>query len=210
FPIQMAYRYPELARFMAGHWATGAVHIVPIFGEHGALLEHAVFDLFYNFPLTIHRRLQERKEKRLARRPRLWHAPLYIFLGTLALIASDIVFFRLNGRIPVLKDTWWFILLIPLVISGLISHGAGGASLGRRLFIGISGGAVTALLYQICQTTLLPIILSPFPDPIPFMSLAGKIFLAALWKMFLFTFPAALGAVWVETRPLPINQGRQI
>ena len=52
FPIQMAYRYPDLARFMAGHWATGAVHIVPIFGEKGAWLEHFVFDIFYNFPLT--------------------------------------------------------------------------------------------------------------------------------------------------------------
>ena len=39
FPIQMAYHYPALARFMAGHWATGAVHVVPVFGEKGALLD---------------------------------------------------------------------------------------------------------------------------------------------------------------------------
>ncbi len=51
FPLQMAYRFPELARFMAGHWATEAVHIVPVFGERGAWLEHAVFDAFYNYPL---------------------------------------------------------------------------------------------------------------------------------------------------------------
>ena len=35
FPIQMTYRYPALARFMAGHWATEAVHVVPVFGETG-------------------------------------------------------------------------------------------------------------------------------------------------------------------------------
>jgi len=40
FPIQMTQRYPALARFMAGHWATEAVHAVPVFGERGALLEH--------------------------------------------------------------------------------------------------------------------------------------------------------------------------
>ena len=40
FPIQMTYRYPTLARFMAGHWATESVHAVPVFGESGALLEH--------------------------------------------------------------------------------------------------------------------------------------------------------------------------
>jgi hypothetical protein len=48
FPLQMAAAYPELSQFMAGRWATGAVHIVPVFGEKGALLEHAVFDMFFN------------------------------------------------------------------------------------------------------------------------------------------------------------------
>lgn len=50
FPIQMVATYPALARFMASHWATGAVHVVPVFGEKGALFEHAVFDLFFNVP----------------------------------------------------------------------------------------------------------------------------------------------------------------
>ncbi|MBN1391814.1 MAG: hypothetical protein JW947_03315 [Sedimentisphaerales bacterium] len=59
FPIQMTYRYPALARFMATHWATDAVHIVPVFGERGALLEHWVFYLFYNWPLTIRRRMRK-------------------------------------------------------------------------------------------------------------------------------------------------------
>ena len=53
FPIQMVTSYPELSRFMASRWATGAVHIVPVFGEKGALLEHAVFDLFFNLPRII-------------------------------------------------------------------------------------------------------------------------------------------------------------
>ncbi|HEX9839409.1 MAG TPA: hypothetical protein VGA72_08690 [Anaerolineales bacterium] len=57
FPIQMTYRYPLLARFMAGFWATRTVRFVPVFGESGALLEHKVFTLFYNLPLTIRRKL---------------------------------------------------------------------------------------------------------------------------------------------------------
>ena len=60
FPIQMAYRYPTLARFMAVHWATGAVPAIPVFGEKGALLEHTVFCTFYNWPLTIRRRTRNR------------------------------------------------------------------------------------------------------------------------------------------------------
>jgi hypothetical protein len=58
FPIQMTYHYPALARFMAAHWATQTVHIVPVFGERGALLEHWIFRLFYNWPLTIRRRMR--------------------------------------------------------------------------------------------------------------------------------------------------------
>jgi hypothetical protein len=73
FPIQMAYRYPALARFMAGHWATEMVHIVPVFGERGALLEHWVFGLFYNWPLTIRRRMARRAEIRAKLTPRYWH-----------------------------------------------------------------------------------------------------------------------------------------
>ena len=50
FPIQMAATYPVLSRFMASRWATSAVHIVPVFGEKGALFEHFVFDMFFNYP----------------------------------------------------------------------------------------------------------------------------------------------------------------
>ncbi|NQU41211.1 MAG: hypothetical protein HQ523_14770 [Lentisphaerae bacterium] len=53
FPFQMITTYPELARFMGSRWAMDAVRIVPVFGEHGALLEHAVFDLFFNVPRVI-------------------------------------------------------------------------------------------------------------------------------------------------------------
>lgn len=50
FPLQMATTYPALSRFMASRFATDMVHVVPVFGEKGALLEHWVFDWFFNFP----------------------------------------------------------------------------------------------------------------------------------------------------------------
>ena len=55
FPIQMVAKYPDLARFMAGNWATKMVRIIPVFGEGGALLEHWIFDMFFNTPLTFRR-----------------------------------------------------------------------------------------------------------------------------------------------------------
>ena len=50
FPLQMTTTYPHLARFMASRWATNMVHVIPVFGEKGALLEHWIFDSFFNRP----------------------------------------------------------------------------------------------------------------------------------------------------------------
>lgn len=58
FPLQMTTTYPDLARFMASRWATNAVHIIPVFGEHGALFEHWIFDLFFNIPQILGRHLK--------------------------------------------------------------------------------------------------------------------------------------------------------
>jgi hypothetical protein len=45
---------------MAGRWAKTTVHIIPVFGESGGLLEHAVFDFFFNLPLCIKRGFKTR------------------------------------------------------------------------------------------------------------------------------------------------------
>jgi len=61
FPIQMVAKFPALSRLMAGRWATNIVHIIPVFGERGALLEHWVFDLFFNLPISIRRMVKKKK-----------------------------------------------------------------------------------------------------------------------------------------------------
>jgi hypothetical protein len=58
FPLQMVSRNPALARFMAGRWAKGMVAVVPVFGESGGLLEHGVFDTFFNVPMSVTRRFR--------------------------------------------------------------------------------------------------------------------------------------------------------
>jgi hypothetical protein len=68
FPIQMVAKYPTLSRFMAGRWATHLVRSVPVFGERGALLEHKVFDMFFNIPVSLRAGWRRRRMRRLARR----------------------------------------------------------------------------------------------------------------------------------------------
>ena len=62
FPLQMVTEYPALARFMAGNWATGIVRIIPVFGERGALIEHWIYDLFFNLPITLGRVFRRKKK----------------------------------------------------------------------------------------------------------------------------------------------------
>jgi hypothetical protein len=100
FPIQMTYRYPTIARFMAAHWATEAVHAVPVFGEGGALLEHKIFGLFYNWPLTIRRRINKRSELRKTLKPRWWHMVPIVLCATGVLYTVDHYYLQYNETIP--------------------------------------------------------------------------------------------------------------
>jgi len=142
FPIQMTYRYPAMARFMAGHWATEAVHVVPVFGEGGALLEHAVFGWFYNWPLTLRRRMCLRAELRAQQPSRWWHVPVWVVLGAAAFGLTQWIVASRTGQWPSLRDSWAATLVIPLACGAFITLGARGASFGRRIVGAAVGGVL--------------------------------------------------------------------
>jgi hypothetical protein len=197
----MAYRYPDLARFMAGHWATSAVHIVPVFGERGALLEHAVFDLFYNYPLTIQRRIQRRLEARSQLKARYWHVPLCALAGSALLALSDWGYFQWKGHIPTFGETWWFMILLPVLTAIWITSRARGAPLSRRILMGGLSGALTGLFYAILNSAF-SVILSAEAERFAFPQILGQIAPSALWKMFLFTLLAVMAVFIFEARPV--------
>jgi len=133
FPIQMTYHYPTLARFMAGHWATEATHMVPVFGERGALLEHGVFCLFYNWPLTIRRRMHRRAQIRATINPRYWPIVFWALAGAWIFRLIDLVYLKISGQLPGLMQIWWLAALIPVLFGAAVTLSAGGASLGKRI-----------------------------------------------------------------------------
>lgn len=190
FPIQMTYKYPELARFMAGHWATEAVHIVPVFGERGALLEHWVFGLFYNWPLTFQRRMRSRAQYRASLPPRYWHVFLYAAGAAAILIAADFLFLRHTGIFPGLKDTWWLVLLIAFLCGAGVTLGCGGAVLPKRIISAAVWGILTGLLY-----TVVSAIVMQEGNIIP-----GELAITAAWRVFIFTIFGAMAAVITELR----------
>ena len=197
FPIQMAYRYPTLARFMAGHWATGAVHIVPVFGERGALLEHAVFDLFYNYPLTVRKRLKAKGRARVGLKRRLWHlAPIAVCtVGLFAL--TDWAWIKTWGHVPPLRRIWWLVVLLPTLAGAMATGLAGRTSAKKRIILAVIVGLLCAVGYTAVHGGMYAYTAySRGAAPaITWM----KVFAAGLlWPAFTFTAFAVLGALLAE------------
>ncbi len=197
FPLQMAYRFPELARFMAGHWATEAVHVIPVFGERGAWLEHAVFDAFYNYPLSLGIRIRKRDELAAARRPSWWAVPAAAVIGAAFTAIVEFLFVRSAGRLPVLKDVWWAVFLAPIAAGFLASLWSRRAKMGKRVVAGITAGALVGLAYGLVNTYLAPLFPGFTASPV---AAAGSAWMPILWKTFIFALLGIPGAFIAETR----------
>jgi hypothetical protein len=185
FPIQMTYHYPVLARFMAAHWATEAAHVVPVFGERGALLEHWVFYLFYNWPLTIRRRMRNRAEARALKKPRYWHAVLYAVATAGIFVLADFIYIRNIGETPGLRDIWWLVILAPLICGAAVTLGCRGASLGKRIVTAAVCGVLAGAIYAGISILL---------------SHDGGIVASSVWRMFIFAILSTIGAIVTEIK----------
>ena len=197
FPIQMTYRYPALARFMAAHWATGAVHLVPVFGERGALLEHGVFDLFYNYPLTLRRRAKARQERRRKKPRRAWHVLLAGPLCGAALVGVGALAFLATRHVPSLIDVWYAAILLPLAAGAATAVWAGGTPVARRIFYGALAGLLAASLYAVLHTGAFWV-LNGGKWWAQADSIWRKLGDSVLWPSFLFPILGALGAIVAE------------
>jgi hypothetical protein len=191
FPIQMTYHYPALARFMAAHWATEAVHIFPVFGERGALLEHWVFRLFYNWPLTIRRRMRKLAEIRASMKARYWHVGLCAAAAGIIFALVDFVQVRSTGEPAVLRDIWWLvIILVPVVCGAGVTLFCRGARLWRRI---VSAG-VCGFLAGLFNMVVL--VLRSSADGI----FAGDMPAYCIWRVFTFAVLATIGAIITELK----------
>ncbi|MBW2427762.1 MAG: hypothetical protein JRF56_02305, partial [Deltaproteobacteria bacterium] len=188
FPIQMTYRYPALARFMAGHWATEAVHIVPVFGERGALLEHKIFNLFYNWPLTIRHRMHKRSQLRAAMQPRYWHVALCAVAATGIFIMVDLIYLNQSSALPGLKQIWGLALAVPMLCGTIVTLGAGGAEIKQRI--------IGAVLCAAAFGALSPFISAGIDTVNPLG--ISEIIVNSVWRIFVFTIFSVIGLLITE------------
>jgi hypothetical protein len=190
FPIQMAYRYPVLARFMAGHWANESVHIVPVFGESGALLEHWVFCLFYNLPLTIRRRIRNRSLLRTSMAKRYWHIPLCAVAATGIFGIADFIYLGNVGSLPDLRTIWWLWIGVPMLCGAVVTLGYGGESLGKRFV----GAAICGTVMGVFCTAV-----SAFLGHSAGIRV-GEIAANGMWRIFVFSIFSVFGAILTELK----------
>ncbi|MFC1887522.1 hypothetical protein ACFLYK_01805 [Candidatus Cloacimonadota bacterium] len=183
FPIQMTYKYPALARFMAGHWATEAVHIIPVFGEKGALLEHWIFDLFYNLPLTIRRQMTERAELRKNLKSGYWHIPFVILVICGLFYFTDIIILERSGQLPDVRSIWWLTVIISLITGSLLNLGYKGMNFGRRLSSSIFSGIALSTIYTILS----------FQN-----GFQGNIIIEFAWRFFIVVIFTIIGTLFSE------------
>ena len=189
FPIQMTYRYPALARFMASHFATEIVHAVPVFGERGALLEHWVFCLFYNWPLTIRRRMASRAEVRATQPPQYRHIPLCALATALVFAFADWMWLNQTGSVPTVWNIWYATAILPAFCGSVVTLYAGGAQLWKRFIYAAAAGLSAGVFYTIATAVII--------------ALSGAdIAVPATWpfRLFFFAVFACIGAIITELR----------
>jgi hypothetical protein len=187
FPIQMTHHYPAISRFMASHWATDATHIVPVFGERGAILEHWVFCLFYNWPLTIRRRMRKISQIRRSLTPRYWHLGLCAVAAVAILGLADYHYLMRIGRLPSLKEIWWLGGIVTLACGAAITSGSGGMVLGRRIVMATICGIMVGLGYTVVSA----IIGGGQVEAVAILK-------QCVWRVFVFAVLATVGALAAE------------
>jgi hypothetical protein len=173
---------------MAGHWATEAVHMVPVFGENGALLERWVFNLFYNWPLTLRRRMQSRAQRRLKQAPRYWHSPVCAAGAACVLAFGDKLQLDRLGSLPQMSDLWWLVLLVGLGCGALVTLGCRGAALSKRIMCAALIGALTGALYTLMASHFAAMAQINVPG-------LGVIY---IWRMFALTLLVTIGTLVTE------------
>ena len=191
FPIQMTYHYPALSRFMASHWATEAVHIVPVFGERGALLEHWVFRLFYNWPLTIRRRMRRRAEIRSKEKSRYWHTVFISLAAGFIFGLTDFIFFERFGRLPGLLNIWYLTIVLPFICGIAVTLRAGGAVLWKRIVAACCCGIAAGVFY-----TVITFMIGFDEGAIT----AADLVRSCIWRVFIFAILSTVGAIVTELK----------
>jgi hypothetical protein len=153
-------------------------------------LEHWVFCLFYNWPLTIRHRIRKRIQLRASIQKRFWHIGVCAVVAAVIFGLADFAYLKNIGELPSLKAIWWLSVFVPMLCGSIVTLGCGGATLGERFFGAVVCGAMVGILYTAVSAML---VLSSG-------ILVGAVTTNLLWRIFIFSILSFLGAVITELK----------
>jgi hypothetical protein len=166
------------------------------------LLEHWVFSLFYNWPLTVRRRLRGRAEIRVRQTPRHWHMFACSLGASGLLCATEFVRRQYFGAGPGLREMVLPLAAVPLLCGAVVTLAAGGASLRRRTVLAVLAGILTGMLAAGGVAALNYYVWALSPNPVAAVS-------RGVWLAFTGTLASVAGALLVELT-LPDPQAKRI
>jgi hypothetical protein len=145
-----------------------------------------VFNIFYNWPLTIRRRMRKRAQMRTGMEPRYWHLVLCAVGGAAIFSLADHAYLNEAGVLPELMETWALTAMVPLLCGALATLGAGGARLWKRVAGAALCGAAVALFSLV------------FSGCMGYGIGFGEIAVQFAWRAFAFMTLTSLGAMITE------------
>ncbi len=143
--------------------------------------------------------MRDRGKIRAAIKPRYWHIVICAILGTGTFLVADYAYIMKLQDLPSLKEIWVLAIIIPLICGAVVTLGAGGASLQRRVI----GGAVCGSAMGVFHTTMSAII------GYGVLLEIGDMAINIVWRVFVFTIMSIIGVLLMEINLLDIKQGDQ-
>lgn len=165
-------------------------------------MEHILFDTFYNYPLSLRRRISLRRKLRSGLEPRYWHLPLCVLSGIVLLAFLDVIYFNLQGSVPRFGEIWWAAIWIPGFVAAASSVWARGARLSNRFIMGLISGVVIAVFYAAMSELEGAFLVQEGSEALQVLPFLGEMAVKALWRAFLFSIVAIIGVFIAETRPV--------
>jgi hypothetical protein len=176
--------------------------VVPVFGEHGAVLEHAVFSKFYNMPLTIRRRMTIITEHRKTLAVRGWHMLPITAVAVGVFMFSEWISLQIWGSLPGIMNLWPVLIALPMLTGAAVSKWAGSATLTKRSLYAMMCGLLTGL----CSAAAHVWMHMPNNGQTTIASVSRAMRDNSTWGVLLFAMLAVIGAIIYEIKqPLPKN-----
>jgi len=167
-----------------------------------------VFDLFYNYPLTVRRRMKRLAEVRKNLTARIWHAVPVVALAGAFWALIDMLYVNQFHAAPTLGALWFLAPFPALLVGAEIAKWVRGGTVGTRVKLAAVCGLVLGIL---AAGVNIMVIRASFTNPSVAISAAtgGEsaatyALLALAWRAFWFTIFAVIGALLAEiTAPEP-------